>query len=175
MDEAEQRQAWLIEYQVCQQSIRSHSSRFWVIVGIFIGVNTALLGWASGNLMSNTPAVCAHQSNPTVYPGIVLGAGMITSLGFLLGWINRVNWFLRVIYYRMQAIERKLGMRNNLIINRLDKTREKGIRLFQGRDICSHARSLPMLTETKSFKGIIIVLIVLWILIIIFSVVEKSG
>ena len=97
----------LKEYEICQQSINSHSSRFWVIVGIFIAINTALLGWVAVNIISKSPAANVEwivyiQGNLTwLVMTSVLGLGVTVVLIFLLFWLNRVNWFIRTTYYRM--------------------------------------------------------------------------
>ena len=135
-----QRQAWLTEYQVCQQDINSRASRYWTIVGVFMAINTALLGWVAFSIISNGVSlnesvkwlVYINENFNWLVLVLVLGFGIIAILVFLMLWLKRVNCLIHISYYRMREIEFELRMAKNWIVDVLDNkwdnlsTKEKG-------------------------------------------------
>lgn len=111
----------LKEYETCQQNINSTTSRYWITVGIFIGMNTAL--WAAIAYKA-TSAKFAYNINWEwmILPILVtvFGLVMIFIIYCLRRWLDRVNWLTYVKYSRMREIEAKLDMRANTYIDALD-------------------------------------------------------
>ena len=168
-----QRQAWLIEYQTCQQLISMHSSRFWVIVGIFLPINTALLGWMVSNFIAHLPKLniiySAFFSDNFTWLILIsiLSISVIVILIFLICWLKRINALISAICYRMQEIEPYFGMRANEIINCLDHweipfDKQKG-------ELAELHKKHFTLRETTIFSVIIGILIFMWFLFIIFA------
>jgi hypothetical protein len=114
----------LKEYEICQKSISTDASRYWVVVGIFIGINTALLGAIAYKIAYNN--LGHYRGFEWIVPTLVtiFGIGMIIIITRLKLWATRVNWLIRIKYHRMQEIESELGMRANIYIHYLDEWKE---------------------------------------------------
>ena len=108
-----QRQAWLTEYQVCQQDSNSTSSTSWTVVGIFFGFTTAVLAFISISPLNGNPLV-----NPIVVT--LIGVVAIIIVTILEKWIKRASTLVNINHFRMREIEQKLGMLKNLTVHWLD-------------------------------------------------------
>ncbi len=114
----------LKEYEVCQQDINHNASQYWVVVGIFMGINTVLLGWVVYSIIQKSEP----PSENAKWLVVVLGLAVIAIVAVLWFWMNRVNFLIRISHHRMQEIETELGMRKNLIINLLDDGKKRGVK-----------------------------------------------
>ena len=95
----------LKEYEVCQQDSSSMVSAHWTVVGIFIGINTALLG-AVAYLLNGAPA------NHVRWIVVALGLFSLGVFASLWRWLNRVNSLVRANEQTMRWIETCLGMKH---------------------------------------------------------------
>ena len=116
-------QAWLVEYQVCQQDANSTSSNYWTLAGIFIGVSSVLLGWLLYGMLANAVNTYAFRTIITV-----VGVSMMMVLVFLWFWLKRVNYLADRYYDRMHEIEIKLGMHKNFRISAIDEWTRLGFK-----------------------------------------------
>jgi len=114
-------QTLLVEYQVCEQDSRSRSHTYWLIFSIFIGINTALLGWLYKGLITKE----IIPTNPINIIIIAICWVMILILLFMWFWLSRTNWFLCINDKRMREIERLLDMRAKRIMYALDNPNPK--------------------------------------------------
>jgi len=113
-----QRQAWLTEYQVCQQDADGSAKNFWSIFGFFISISTAVIGGIIA-FGIRTPGI--QDINPIWFVILLLLCFMVLIvLNFLRKWLARVNHFIKMHNDRMRAIEQLLGMDNNSRIWALD-------------------------------------------------------
>jgi len=158
----------LKEYEVCQQDINLHISRYWVAAGIFIGINTALWGVAAYNLIPITTSLI--DTEWLIWPILVFifGSGMIMTILFLERWGNRLNWLIRIKYDRMQQIESEVGMKANLTVNDLDNWNNIPEVKKQYYDNM-HKRFPPPPREFPNVKYIFRILISLWVILILIS------
>ncbi len=156
----------LREYEACQTSVDSTASRYWTILGIFISINAVLLGGVGFFINSN-------RVSQTFYPGakwlvLVLGIGSIAILYYLWRWLRRINFYIRIDYFRMQEIENQLGMLKNRTIHWLDN--EKEVPEAQKTRIGNiRAHFPPPAKETGNLKAIFIILGIIWIVLIIIA------
>ena len=150
---------WWIEKRYCLKNTiiakrRSvYISRYWSVVGIFIPINTILLG---GSIYT---VIGSDSIRDLLLVPFSLAMSFI--LWQLLRWLARVNYKIQLTYYRMREIENELGMLENLTIHWIDHPEEtpKG----QEQRV-SKIRQLykPPKSENQAFKAIIYALIVLW-------------
>lgn len=108
----QQREAWLIEYKTCQQSISDHEGRIWQSATVFVSASIAGL------------ALVAQRLSPTPGALFVISTTSLLSVTILLLWYRLVNrwWSLQnVLWYRMQELDLMLGMRRNLYALYMDK------------------------------------------------------
>ena len=167
----ENRDVLLKEYETCQQSINNTNSRYWITVGIFISMNTAL--WAAVVYKAaNTNFACNVNWEWIILPVLVtlLGAVMIFIINCLSRWLERVNWLMNIKYSRMIEIEKDLGMRANTYIDALDnwdKLSKKQRAL--GRLVELYRNKLPPARERDSLKNIYKWLITIWVLLMLMS------
>ncbi len=120
-------QAWLVEYQVCQQDANSTSSNYWTLAGIFIGVSSVLLAGIIYGVLANNNGFyaidCILRTIVTIF-----GVAIITILLFLWFWLKRVNYLADRYYDRMHEIEIKLGMHKNFRITAIDEWTRLGFK-----------------------------------------------
>ena len=114
-------QAWLVEYQACQQYISERSTSYWTLTGIFIGFSSVLLGGLIYGLMSNnvllkailSKDICQLQNKEVLLFGVityVISIAVLLILFFLKRWEKRVTFLQQINFHRMRDIERALGM-----------------------------------------------------------------
>ena len=100
----EEREAWLTEYQACQQYNSERSTSYWTLTGIFIGFSSVLLG----------ALIYAFSSNKhSCLLGIitmVISTAVLVILYFLKRWLKRISFLQQINFERMRDIERDLGM-----------------------------------------------------------------
>ncbi len=124
-------QAWLVEYQVCQQSQNSSTQSYWALSGIFIGFTSALLGGLILGILSNPhltqvlfgKEISVIQNNEFLIVGLiawVLSMAVLVILYLLKGWLKRVNFLTYIQYQRMREIEFHLGMLKSFIVQGVD-------------------------------------------------------
>jgi len=146
----------LKEYEICQQDSSSMVSAHWTVVGIFIGINTALLG-AVAYMLNN-----GSYSNNIRWIVISLGLASIGILVCLCLWLNRVNFLVCINNRRMYQIERELGMAKNRLQKDMDKKElRKKLRKF-----CKFFPCIPS-DGACPIKGVYTIYILLWIFLII--------
>ena len=126
------RQAWLVEYEVCQKLINQQQSHYWTIFSIFIGISTAVIGWIASS-MTNETSFTVNGNLFTLGQAISLNKQMIiTVLGcsfiFIIWvfklWLKRIDYTEKLNYLRMREIEIKLDMWQGWRIHTLDKWSE---------------------------------------------------
>ena len=106
-----------------ERHINSSASRYWIIVGIFMGISTALLGGVAYGFMSNSIRLNVNIW-VTIVP-LVLGSGIIVILVGLKRYVRRVTYIMRLNYERMREIEVELGMWRNWRVHILDQWHRK--------------------------------------------------
>jgi len=122
-----QRQAWLTEYQVCQQDSEAESTRYWTIFGIFISVNTAIIGGLIYGVFNTLfiNAILKGENIPDTLVKLtiltILFVAIILITIFLESWLKRTNYLIQNNDRRMYEIEIELGMWKNLRIHINDK------------------------------------------------------
>lgn len=128
---AEQRQAWLTEYQVCQEAHHSHVVGYWTLSGIFIGFTSVLLGGLILGILSNeslssvilNPKLPQTQSREFLIVGLIVSLvsmAVLIILYFLKRWLVRIDFLIFVNYLRMHEIELRVGMRQGVRIKGLE-------------------------------------------------------
>lgn len=115
----------LKEYEVCQSHINSLGYQYWIGVGVFMAVNTALLGaFLYGIVQSNIDfrffIIQIYKYLAPSLITIILGIGMIIILRSLIMWLKRINSNVQTFYVRMREIETILGMWRGWIVYGLD-------------------------------------------------------
>jgi len=110
----------LKEYEACQSYLSSLGYQYWISAGVFMAVNTALLGAMLYGVVQygNSLELC-----DILIPGVIiliLGVGMIMILVFLKQWLKRVHFVIKACYERMREIEAELGMWRNWMIHGVD-------------------------------------------------------
>ena len=126
-----QRQAWLIEYQVCQAAQDSTSSSYWLVTTIFVGVSAAVLGGivfgvlASDKLreMLFAAVLLPIEQAQIIFLCLVvmvLAIAMLIIFWFLWHWLFRVHTLAEINYHRMGDIEQNLGMMKSTLVQALD-------------------------------------------------------
>jgi len=161
----------LKEYQTCQQNINTTASRYWITVGIFIGMNTAL--WAA--IVYKTTSIkftCNIEWGWIIIPILVtvFGGVMIFIVKYLGRWLDRVNWLMRIKYSRMREIEKELGMRANIYIDSLDNwDRLSGEEKSLGGLVELHRQHPPPAGERDYLIFIYWCLIIVWVALIIMA------
>jgi hypothetical protein len=122
-----QQQAWLTEYQVCQQHNDSVGSEVWVSTTIFLTINVTLLGGLFYSFMTRIVL-----ENPDL-ESISLALRIITLVGFTalslgilwilkkwVNWLKRMRFRVAMNFERMREIEQSLGMRKQTMSRELD-------------------------------------------------------
>ena len=158
----------LKEYEVCQQDINFNSSRYWTIVGIFIPVNTAILGWMVYLLISNIKLDGYIKWGLLIV--LLFCLGMTFIIFALIYWLDRVNSIIRVNYHRMREIEKFLGMRKNCLVDVLDNHWDQLPKEEQNNLNELHKKHSKT-RETACYKRILHILIALWCVLAITALV----
>ena len=122
-----QRQAWLTEYEVCQQHVNSAGSEVWVSTTIFLTINVSLLGGLFYSFLTRIVLDSPDLKGVSAPLGLIASIGF-TALGLGILWILKkwVNWLLRmrfkvaVDFERMRELEASLGMRRHRMGRELD-------------------------------------------------------
>jgi len=112
----------LKEYEVCQKDSSSMISAHWTAAGVFLGINTAVLGAIAYGILLR------HEKIQLLVLG--LGVGVILIIVGLMFWTKRVSSLVNTNNKRMRQIERQLGMRKNLMVKQKEKL--TGIRIVIG-------------------------------------------
>jgi hypothetical protein len=122
-----QRQAWLTEYQNCQQHINSIGSQVWVSTTIFLTINVTLLGGLFYTLIAKVVLGNGSLIRANVIViylvliGItVVGVGIIWILRKWINWLKRMRFRTGINFERMGEIEHMLGMRMHTMCRRFD-------------------------------------------------------
>ena len=117
----------LREYETCQEDSRAEASSYWTIFGIFISINTAIIGGLAYGLFNTNfiNAILNKENIPNIIVKLtiltILFMGIILITKFLESWLDRVNYLIQNNNRRMREIEIELGMWKNLRIHILDK------------------------------------------------------
>jgi len=129
-----QKQAWLTEYQVCQQDNSSTASNYWTMAGIFIGISSVLLAGIIYVILAGKVFQDLFQGGITADAQsqvlvlriivLVLGTGTISIIVFLFFWLKRVNYLADRNYERMREIELELGMWKSWRVHSIDRWNE---------------------------------------------------
>ena len=110
----------LKEYEVAQTAVGTLSQQYWIGVGVFIAVNSAILAGLSVGVLQAPRELDLGQ---VVFAGVwalVISIAMIVVLRSLVVWQRRTTSTMRAIYVRMREIEAELGMARGLLIHGLD-------------------------------------------------------
>jgi hypothetical protein len=114
----EQRQAWLIEYQVCQSHNNSLTTEFWAVATIMLTINVALL---AGLFYSITTSLFGINDTQRAFITAVAIVMSMTS-GYFAFWLKRLQFIERVHFVRMREIENILSLEKSWLFVGLDKT-----------------------------------------------------
>jgi hypothetical protein len=136
----------LKEYETCQSVVNSIGSLFWIIVGVFMAINTALLGALLYVFLQRGGLQIIFKDYPThsellqlrtlALVIVALGVGMIMVLVFLKRYHRRTRWLVRVARERMLEIENELGIWQGWIVFGLDRMdKSKGYYDFKDKAI----------------------------------------
>jgi len=106
----------LKEYEICQKDSSAMISAQWTVVGIFMTINTALLGWILKDIIS--AGIILEN-----FKGLVLAFGVGIILIIILLWqlLERVSFLVRINNNRMEIIETQLGIWKNRLVGIYDK------------------------------------------------------
>ena len=102
----EERQALLVEYQVCQSHNNSLGSQSWVSISIIITVNLLVLAQVVSQIVLKTVPIDGFTNLIVV---ILLGLLMIFILGVFWRWQKRITFLIRLNNQRMTNIEERLN------------------------------------------------------------------
>ena len=156
----------LKEYETCQLDINSSSARYWTVVGIFLPLNTAFLGWIGIWIVNTLSIEINHLWNWVLI--LFLAIGMLFVLYYLKTWLERVNSFIRVNYFRMREIEKVFGMRRNLIADALDN-HWKDITNEQQNILKDLYKKHKKSRAADAFKNILYVLSAFWGILVVIT------
>lgn len=122
---AKNKEALLKEYESCQRHNHHVANHYWLITGIFMSVNTAIMGGITISIISGSmPANWAIR----LVIGIVValfGLGIVYILHRLKLYLRRVNFHILFNYERMRDIESELGMWSNWRVFGVDRWDEQ--------------------------------------------------
>jgi len=145
----------LKEYEICQQDSSNMISAHWTVVGIFIGINTGLLGAVAYILNSYSLG-----SNIRWIVG-ALGLASILIIACLYLWLRRVNFLVDINNRRMYQIERELGMAKTRLLDKCNKKACRELRRLGKPRPCIPCNGI------YPIMGIYAVFIMLWIAAIV--------
>jgi len=115
----------LKEYEVCQKETDTSAANYWTFTGIYVGINTALLGAMAVGIVT-----AAKIEAKLFYPLVWLFACAAFAFHYVaLAWLKRVLHLIGCIHARMRMIETKLGMKKGLYIHGLDNWEHTEIQL----------------------------------------------
>lgn len=106
----------LKEYELCEEDNNASSSNYWTTVGIFIGVNTALISAIGAGIIAGF----INPRWPSLVLVIAFGVIAIALVIIMHLWLYRVNHLIGVNHYRMREIENELGMMRGTLVWMLD-------------------------------------------------------
>lgn len=111
---ANSREAILLkEYELCQRQNHHVANHYWLITGIFMSVNTAIMGGIIISIISGSmPTDLAVRLVIGVLVAL-LGLGIVYILHRLKLYLKRVDFTIWLNYKRMRDIESELGMWSN--------------------------------------------------------------
>ncbi|MFC1927357.1 hypothetical protein ACFLW7_02115 [Chloroflexota bacterium] len=122
-----QRQAWLTEYQVCQQHVNSAGSEVWVSTTIFLTINVTLLGGLFYSFMTRVvldkpdlEGISLALKVVTFIGFTALGVGILCILKQWVNWLERMKFKVAVDFERMRELEASLGMRRHTMGRELE-------------------------------------------------------
>ena len=165
------REVLLKEYEICQQSINNNTSRYWIVVSIFIGINTALWGAIAYKIAYNNLGDGKGFEwilLPTL--ATIFGIGMIVIIKRLELWLERVNWLIGIKYHRMREIENELGMRANIYIDCLDNWEKLSEKQKNSDNLMELHKSYPPVgKESQHVRCIYKLLMAIWSIIILMA------
>ena len=152
----------LKEYEVCQQDGSSIASTHWTVVGIFIALNTALLGGAAYTILAGKLPLYENIK----WLVLMFGVLVVLIAMFLRSWLNRANFLIFTNNFRMRQIEIELGMQKNRLVDLLDNhwndlSQEQRERFAELRN-----RYAPRLTRFRGLNLIYFIVILLWMFFI---------
>jgi hypothetical protein len=148
-DMADREDILLKEYELCQEANQHVANHYWLVVGVFMSVNTAILaaiayGIMSGNFSADTKGWLFFVAV------LVLGLGIIFILYCYRRYLIRVDFQILMNYERMRDIEIELDMWKNWRIFGLDNFQKKdGVYSFDDRKI-----SEAMKTRLTSYRSL---------------------
>ncbi len=115
----------LKEYEICQQEADASAANYWTFAGIYVGINTALLGAIAAGIVASDKV-----DSKLFYPPVWLFACAVFAFHyFVLAWLKRVTHLIGFINARMRIIETKLGMKKGRYIHGLDYWEKTNIQL----------------------------------------------
>jgi hypothetical protein len=113
----EERQALLVEYQVCEEDNAANFQGFWTLAAIFLGLSSAFLAGFIYAVIANESLfsilLCRNDPSKTLLIGIIaiiIGVANVVILKKLKGWRKRIAFNQGEINRRMREIELQLGM-----------------------------------------------------------------
>lgn len=109
-------QALLAEYQACQDEAGGASSWSWQSGIVFFVTTLTLAGTIIYGLLNTS------SSPYRLTLIIILGIFSIVLLYVWIRYLTRQHLIRRVMFYRMEEIERELGLRKGLYVSFLDET-----------------------------------------------------
>jgi hypothetical protein len=124
--------ALLTEYQVCEHDNSSSAQSYWIIFGIFMALNTAILGGLvftvfQSDILSETlfqkTIQSGVQTQIAAFCAIAAILGIIIMVVFykLRNWLDRVNFLIQTNNRRMRTIEINLGMWKSWRVHLIDQ------------------------------------------------------
>lgn len=165
--EQHQIEVWLLEYRTCQDSISDHEARIWQSATVFVSISIAGL------------SLVTQRLGPSIGGLLVVFTSSVLSITILLLWYKLVNrwWsFQNVLWYRMQELDVKLGMRRNLYMLSMDKSPSWHLDQITDRSgferLNNTLGKAHVATKAKTYLRRIVVLIVMaWMLLSITEIV----
>lgn len=112
-----EREALLLEYQVCEQDNAANFQGFWTLAAIFIGLSSALLAGLVYAVIANESLLnillCNNDPPKTLVIGIIaliISIANVIIVEKLKGWHRRIMFNQGVINGRMRELELQLGV-----------------------------------------------------------------
>jgi hypothetical protein len=120
----EKKEILLKQYETCQQDNQAQASRYWAILGIFISINTPIIGGLvvvlfNTNLTNAISNIADFSMKLPILFISLVGIFLITK--FLQLWLNRVYYIVQNNTQRILEIEIELDVWKELPMLILDK------------------------------------------------------